>query len=159
MALRSIRSGCQPVFDLEIWDTAEVAHVGGNDGEPSGECNRGDTKVGLVQPSALGLQASPEWPIDFGGALIEGEDQQSADDEVADLLGQGGATPSCRSIQEFSQRDGGGELLLRGCPGQPADEGEGRIPPDDRAQHVGVEAVHGQPMSGAALSRARRRAA
>jgi len=118
-----------------------------------------DGKVWLVQAPARRLQLCPQRTVDFGGALVERHHQQRADDEVTDLLAERGAAPLRRPVQQLSQRDGGGELLLGWCPGEAADEGQRRIPSDDSAEHIGVEAVHGQSISGAARSCARRRAA
>ena len=110
--------------------------------------------------AALGLVPFLGYMLVFlGGPLIEWQHQQGTDDEVAYPTGEGRAATLGRSVEKFSQGDGGGELLLGRRLGEAADEGERRVSPDDRAEHVGVEAVHDQSRSGAARSRARRRVA
>src|SRR6266508_3966958 len=92
----------QPVLHFEVWDPVEVTDVAGHDDQSSGECDRGDAQVGLVQPSAIRLQASSNRSIGLSGPLVEGKDRQGVDNEFADLLGQGGTASFTGSTRQLS---------------------------------------------------------
>lgn len=148
----------QPVLDLQLFDPDKVAKIAGDQRQIVDEGDRRDSKIGFGQGRARAFKACAELAIYAARGLVEREDLNIRPDQLIELGEEMiPASAPIRTVDQFADRDCGGELPTGRNAREPAKQPGGWIFSQHGADRIRVEEVHYRSR-GTRLSFALRRA-